>query len=757
MSIHVHNLAGCSPAPLAHYLKALGVLRIVAEQKDPSARGWWKDESFHLATTLDRNELTKFFLEEYAPTPIIAPWNKGSGFVFAENNPKLAVIENSRSARLQSFRTAVSEARTLTVELGDADNKLRNIKEETKIKGMTKAQKERIRNNPDYKKRLDEADRLFKTIKAGFIPLCRRKWRGKHQEWMDAALVLTSDNEAKFPAVLGSGGNDGKNDFTKQYMESICAVMDVQSGLPTPSAEDRFIASVFNVTGRATYIDKLPVGQFMPSQAGGANMGNSPGSNAAGNPWDYVLLLEGTLVLQSSVTRKTAVSGTNMASAPFTIHAMATGYGSASGKEDAARGEQWMPLWEQPCRADDLRRLMAEGRAQVGSSCVSRPVDFARAVARLGVARGISAFQRYGYLERNGQTKLAVPLGRWQVAAQPHQELLDDFDRGAWLNRLQRASRDKNAPASLSAAHLALENAVLSVCASGNESARWQSALLALADIERQLVSSGTFTKDKRLNPIPSLSPGWVGAADDGSCEFRLALALAGQSADGHGSDSIRHHWMPLDKFERFATDQGGLRKDPRVVCHGLDGERDLISLVRRRIIEGGQNKTGSFPMIPARHCVAHLPDIAAFLAGVVDIQRVEALARAMMALDFRHPTRAAAAPAGDEPPPLYGLFRLACLPWPLKRGGISIEIRVDPAIIKRLAAGDLEGAGNLAIRRLAASGLTPVIRHVGGNDPLLARRIAASLAFPISGPTATKLADLLTKPAVNNRKGSAA
>jgi CRISPR-associated protein Csx17 len=28
-------LAGCTPTPLANYLKALGVFRLVAEQKDP--------------------------------------------------------------------------------------------------------------------------------------------------------------------------------------------------------------------------------------------------------------------------------------------------------------------------------------------------------------------------------------------------------------------------------------------------------------------------------------------------------------------------------------------------------------------------------------------------------------------------------------------------------------------------------------------------------------------------------------------------
>jgi len=60
-------LPGCSPTPLAHYLKALGVLRLVAEQADPEARGWWQDDIFHLTSTLDVDALTSFFLFRYTP------------------------------------------------------------------------------------------------------------------------------------------------------------------------------------------------------------------------------------------------------------------------------------------------------------------------------------------------------------------------------------------------------------------------------------------------------------------------------------------------------------------------------------------------------------------------------------------------------------------------------------------------------------------------------------------------------------------
>ena len=85
MTVHVHALVGCAPTPLAHYLKALALLRLVAEQKDASARGFWKDDVFHLATALDWEQLARFFLDEYAPTLLVAPWNGGSGFYPKDN------------------------------------------------------------------------------------------------------------------------------------------------------------------------------------------------------------------------------------------------------------------------------------------------------------------------------------------------------------------------------------------------------------------------------------------------------------------------------------------------------------------------------------------------------------------------------------------------------------------------------------------------------------------------------------------------
>lgn len=81
-------LPGCSPTPLAHYLNALGVLRLLSGQLPsdaPRPLGSWQGETFVLHTTVDRAGLEQFFRQEYQPTPILAPWNGGSGFFEGDN------------------------------------------------------------------------------------------------------------------------------------------------------------------------------------------------------------------------------------------------------------------------------------------------------------------------------------------------------------------------------------------------------------------------------------------------------------------------------------------------------------------------------------------------------------------------------------------------------------------------------------------------------------------------------------------------
>ena len=104
MTLQLHLLKGCRRAPLAHYLKALGILRLLVEQRaDCDSRGWWDGETFCLLSDLSREQLEAFFLERYKPTPLLSPWNKGCGF-FKANDPGLGPLEQSHAARFVLFQ-----------------------------------------------------------------------------------------------------------------------------------------------------------------------------------------------------------------------------------------------------------------------------------------------------------------------------------------------------------------------------------------------------------------------------------------------------------------------------------------------------------------------------------------------------------------------------------------------------------------------------------------------------------------------------
>ncbi len=738
-ALHMHELRGCSPVPLAHYLKALGILRLVAEQKDPTVRGWWQDQHFCLLTALDRRALDRFFLEEYAPTPFVSPWNKGSGF-FSPNDPGLTPLEKSTAARFAALRRGIKSARAPLKELAAADAAVRALKDRTKTKkGMTDEQKRAaaaLKNDAGYKADLAAANECFASLKADLFRPCELAWRGPHRAWMDAALVLPEEGKPSFPALLGTGGNDGRVDFTNNAMQRLDDLFFVASdGGPRPVASGLLADALWRTVTRGVVAGA--VGQFLPGSAGGANSTTGPGGDSFINPWDFVLMIEGAVMFSARSTRRLDPRASSRASAPFSVRAHAVGHGS-TGAEKSDRGEQWMPLWTRPSTASDFEAMLGEARMQLGRDAAQRPVDVVRAVSRLGAARGVRGFTRFGFLERNGQAQLAVPLGRVDVVERPRARLIDDLS--PWLDRLQRAARDKNAPARLIHAERQLANAVFALLTHDDTAERWQSVLLSAAAIEAIQVGGTAI----RAGPIPRLQPEWVLVSDDGSVEWRLARALGSAAAEydrrGRPLDPIRHHWLPLKPgARRYHEQDKRLFRDPRVVMSGRDPVADFSSLVERRLIEAARSGQRRLPLVAASGCGAEPADLAALVEGDVDLNRVSGLAHAFMAVNWRGstPPISATAPAGSWPAEPWIALRLACLPWPLERGR---DIPADQAIVRRLRSGDATAAVEIALRRMRPAGLCPPIRAASAS-PTTARLWAAALAFPISNRTACALA----------------
>lgn len=717
------ELFGCAPIPLAHYLKALGILRLVSEQVDRQAKGWWKGNTFFLRSSLDREGLVEFFLEQYEPTPLVTPWNGGSGFFASDNQEALLAILHGKAHRLESYREIIRLCQSLLASMS-------------------------LETKPDAKS------------KADLLLLCRNRFPDAALRWLDAAYVLTEEGP-KYPPLLGTGGNDGRLEFINNYIQRLCGLMNPDTGEAVVTGYDAVSESVFGTIGHQQ--SKSPIGQFDPGGAGGANATSGYEAASSINSWDYVLILEGALVFASATVKRLERAEMGALAYPFCVQSTGVGYGSADeSDESASRNEMWFPLWDAPTCLGELTSLLAEGRVEKRGRRAHNGVDFARAIASLGIDRGIQSFERYGFQQRNGLAYFAVPLGRFSVRADPGvEELLAPID--GWLDRFRRVASSKNAPTRAGRALRQLEAAILEVCRRGGKR-HVQNVLIALGQAEAAVAISPKLRNAREkssISPVPQLSSQWLSETYIGpeDVEFRLAASLA--SIGYHKEDKagpFRRHLEPIDPNSWHSSwpRWNESADDPSLVWGGGNLVQNLIAVLDRRMVDAvrhGRQVGDDELLFPGNgRCHASLGDIAAFIDGRVDDRRIELLLRGLILANWHDRSisdaiRQIRGPREPMPDAAYALLKLCHLPHKVA----SEAVRLTPAITRRATSGDLTEATRLAARRLTASGLPTAVNVVHGRGER-ARRTAAALLFPVwhtetaSKTDVTRLMDLVLR-----------
>lgn len=714
---HTHRLTGCAPTPLAHYLKALGILRLVAEQADPTAQGWWAGDVFHLRTTLDEAALVEFFVENYRPTPLVGPWGARSGFFSGASEKSareaLIQIDSSESDRLLPFREAISSVRQVLARL-----KL-NDKAET----------------PDDKRRL--------------MMQCRASFPDSLLAWLDATYVLL-DTETKYPPLLGTGGNEGSGSYMSGFAQQVAAVFIERAW------DHAVLPALLGTSERGLGSAQTP-GHFSPEAAGGPNAASTSEGNVVTNPWDYLLLLEGTLLFAAAAVKRMELRDGGSLGYPFCVRQAGVGYASADSSDELnSRAEMWLPLWSKPSTASELSALFSEGRAQVGNRTARNGIDFARALAGLGTDRGIDEYQRYGFQQRNGLSYFAVPLGRFQVEPSPKVNLLSEPKLDAWLDSFRRAASSDNAPSRAQRALWQLEAAILDLCQLKGIR-RLQAVLIALGEAEAVLAIAPKWREEAYQRPVPLLPPQWLTDTDDGSIEFRLAASLAGLHSSVVGD--LRQYLEPVTI--KGTTGAGRSHwtewtEDSAAACHVVwkagSLETNLIAVLQRRAIEavrhGARADDGQTLVFPGEsYPHAPLSDVAAFLAGETDDELLAALIRGLTLIDWaavrqdRTCDRIRGDSTADAPDAAYSLLKLCHTPYRVR----EIFVRFEPTITRLVCAGRLGDATQLATRRLLGSSLPTAVKVAGTKSA--ARRIAAALVFPLAKYDTDVLAHSVLKP----------
>lgn len=698
------TLDGCTPSPLANYLKGLGVLRVLSSV-DPSVRAAWRGESLVLNAGMDKEGLVTHLLTDYAPTPVMAPWNGGSGFYAKDNKKALHAISAGKAERLASFRQCLNAAMDA---LGDAD--------------LSASPKD------------DDKAHLLTKLRA-VIP-------DEALDWFDASILLAGDG-AKFPPLLGTGGNDGRLDFTNNFMQRLLDVVDPDTGEPKPESRSWLELALFGAP--APGLQKSAIGQFAPGLVGGPNATSGFETKGRINPWDFILMIEGALPFAAAAARRNSNNDDGVLSYPFTVRSTAAGTGSlGAGDHASSRGELWMPLWFRPATYSEVRSLLAEGRVALGKRPARDALDFVRAVHRLGGYRGVDRYQRFGLLMRSGKAYLATPLERIQVTSDPRTQWIDELDgKGEWLSRFRRfANADTTANRFVTLRHR-LENLLFELARRSPQPRQVQALLGLLGEIQSAIASS---TKAREsLKPVPHLSVSWVQAANDHSPAFRIARALAGLSGSKEAPLPLRSHYFPVHPRTGDWVEDAckSMRNDP--MCRlrlnvPTPGSlpRGLVAVLERRLWLAERLGMPAKPLLS--HSGARLEDLLAFLRNDSLDAEIQALLPGLMLCDI--PALPDDGPDDTVVPAAFGLLKLALTPDAQLHATQTLpkdaRMPVPPGLVSQLASkqpAQVRRAIHSAWRRLRASGLAPIgaagaLPELMGIDP---RRAAAALLIPLN------------------------
>jgi CRISPR-associated protein Csx17 len=516
-------LNGCAPVPLAHYLKSLGILRIVAEQVDAKVKGAWRNERLVLVTDVTPEKLATFFLQEYRPTPLMVPWSGGDFFGVNRDHPASSFEKTPTSSRVIEAILSTTEER-----FADYRSALR-----TAFAAMDRA-------GVSTKKSIEGSGGPQRRLKAEMLLSLRGSLPDEALAWMDAATVIEPEALAFNTMLGGGGGSDGNSHFSDNFMQCLWMALpefaaqrkNAVKAVGVKAAFDSAAAlaeSLFASQGAGTRIPDLSPVLFDSSRVGGPNQTAGFEASAGSNPWDFILMLEGSVLFAGAIGRKLDDGRDPYARFPFLFQASPVGLGSSYLGESSGR-ELWLPLWSSPASLAEIRALLAEGRVEKHGRMAKRGTDAFVAAAQLGCDRGVTSFQRIGFFKgRIGGDNYFTAIDQGRVIPRRNQsvDLLRDVDD--WLNRLASAATSDKCPASVASAAVTLERRItdLAVTPQAQSSSRLLAVLAALGAVERALAHSLKWTKEAYLRPLHGLRPEWLTKADDGSVEFRLAQSLA--------------------------------------------------------------------------------------------------------------------------------------------------------------------------------------------------------------------------------------
>lgn len=457
-------------------------------------------------------EIEHFLLTQYVPSPALCPWNAGGGFFGRDGSETLAAFESSTATRLEPIRQAIGEARAHAARLG-------------------------IEKPPKGK------------VKHLYLRALGESWSAGH--WLRACVQI-GESVIHFSPLLGTGGNDGRLDFSVGFLRRLDRLFDVtRAGGGAKAGAQLKLQATLWAEPRVEASDHLPFGLLHPAAAGGAGTSNGASGSPLGSTWLYVFAIEGLAYLGRVGADLRPREGSPIPS-PSPL--------------EVARPSLCLPLWSEALTVREVAYQLVVHRS--GRQPLKSKDSGQTSVARVLVA------------QRNGGSGLAVCAlkNRQRATVQGLEEVYE------WRHQIRRPQR-----LSLSSRRcLAHLDATLEALSENPTTVR--RLLEVLGQAEEIVVRHPVAAHVAGLKPLPKLSKELLSAANDGTIDFKLALELCGAKAQpGY---ELRRHWLPSRTGGPEAVAQGSSMDFVPVLAARAGLERRARTPVRLSTSAGSHNGT---------------------------------------------------------------------------------------------------------------------------------------------------------------------
>lgn len=655
-------LYGCRHDILGHYLKAIGLLRVLSlcadeANRDPDAEGWWDLEQacFCLRSPKypTKEALVEFFALHFRPTGVFAAWNKESG-CDASGTEKLGVKPEWLTANQLSTQVVSAEERKKPANRYKLiGSEALELYRDTATASVREAMDAVVA--PFVKMNSEHPLFLAKGI-AGRAHLWRTHW--------EYLLVYHKRRVEYRRAIEAIRSHSGTAKQLLKLKEKLKAVeKQIAELLPFESRNGGESSS----KGKGT--------PFFPDAIKAYNIGSGwVTENYPFNALDYVLAVEGGFAMRGSVGRTLAANSKRFAAFPFVFDACDELIDDGNEVKGTARA-LWFPLWNRPVTFTELSSFISDAQARLPGKDARFSAEFMRALHSQGVDAGFAGWQEFRF-------KMMISRVPWVTTgnyigsafrddATRLNRALHPLDESHFLDQFEIAWKGNKAAAQSPHPVRAKINTAMETAAKETTPRHCLDLLATIFCACRQIAISQSFRDTlpgKRacfFHPLPMEDWSALFAGFD-QAEFRVARAIASmvglmRQQDGKYSKTLPTFGsiLPLNLGPTgwYLATKGD--RSHQAVWSGTDLCHDLAAVLGRRYMD---SLTDDRPALISAFG-APLGDVLAFLRAELDDHLIARWTEALSIIEWRLIKVEEQALSGDEwesfaIPPEYAALR---------------------------------------------------------------------------------------------------